>query len=417
MDKKKVLILASVLLCVIMFTVELSLIEMNTDKFRNIDQIKREVQDEIKAVRLGKYSNLTATDFELDLNEVEQIYNIQILKAGSGQYSSLLEPVLPTVDNESYEELVLKSYKDRDLGENFKVMNEVIDKFFQGKWDTSYLVVDFFVDGGHHEVSYDEFVEYELDKTYENGEGVWIFGNAISKDGYMIQTQDSLLNTWFSKGGFGDILPSMMKAKAVYSYLSGVRVGEDVLLHLKDGDIWLSEMEERVLQYLNTDAFPLPRTDGISYIIAEVRVIEIGAYEGICFRVRRIYGGIPFEYGEGVPDLKNRDSGEISYVESESPDTMLSFGHVGGSVEQLYEIKRILSMEAVLESLSDYLNKAMMYEIQGIELIYRDTRISETASKDVQEVLEPKWKFIVQTKGTKYRNDYYVDVVTGEVSY
>ena len=36
---------------------------------------------------------------------------------------------------------------------------------------------------------------------------------------------------------------------------------------------------------------------------------------------------------------------------------------------------------------------------------------------NVQEVFVPKWKFLVQTIGTKYKYYYYVDAVTGEVSY
>ncbi|MBQ8519626.1 MAG: hypothetical protein IJ455_08525 [Agathobacter sp.] len=413
MGKKKVFILVSVLLCVIMMTVELSMFEMDTDKLRNIEQVKSEFQGDIRALRWGKYSNLTANDLVATLDEVEKIYNIQILKAGSGRYDTLLGSDSLMIGNTIYE----KDYEDRDLGENFSIMNAVIDKFFGEEWDTSYLLVDFWVNDVHHEISYDKFVEYELEKTYEDGEYLWIFGNATASDGYMIQTQDSLLNTWFSKGGFGSIHPSAMDAKEVYSYLSGVRVGEDVLLHLKDGDIWLSEMEERVLQYLNSDAFPLPKTEEISYGIGEVRVIDTGDYEGVSFRVRRIFEGVPFEYGGFTSDPRNHDRGEIAYVESEAPDTLLSFGYVGGSVERVNEVKEILSLDGALKKLSEYLNASMRYEIQGIELVYRDVAISDEALEEVQQTLAPMWKFVVQTKGTKYRNYYYVDVVTGEVAY
>lgn len=34
-----------------------------------------------------------------------------------------------------------------------------------------------------------------------NGEKDFIFGNKISDGGYIVQTSESLMNTWFSRGG------------------------------------------------------------------------------------------------------------------------------------------------------------------------------------------------------------------------
>jgi len=409
--RKKIFILAAVLLCVVLFGIEISTMEKETDKLRNIEQVKAEFQNDIKALRWGKYSNLTASDFVGTIDAVEKLYHIQILKPGSEKYDALLDAING--------EHISESYKERTLGENFAVMVEAINKFFPEGWDTSGLRVDFWVNDAHYEISYDEFVGYELAKSYVNGEGMWIFGNAISQGGYMIQTQESLLNTWFSKGGFdGGIHPSMIKPQAVYRYLSGVREGEDVLLHLADGEIWLSELEENVLQYLNTDAFPLPKAEGISYAIGEARVIENVDYEGVCFKVRRVYEGVPFEYSHLLShDSSGHDNCEIAYIESDTPDTMLLFGKTDGIVERVCEVKEILTLEESLEILSQYLSQTAKHEVQGIELVYRDVRIPNEAAEEVQEAFVPKWKFLVQTKGTKYQYYYYVDVVTGEVTY
>ena len=411
MWKKKIFILGAVLLCVVLFGIEFSMLEKETDKFRNIEQVKEEFQNDIRELRWGRYSNLSASDFVGTIEAIEKLYQIQILKPGSEEYSTLL--------NSIYGDYVSEDYEDRTLRENFTIMVETIDAFFQDGWNTSDLVVDFWVDEAHLEISYDEFVAYELAKSYEDGRNVWIFGNAVSKGGYMIQTQDSLRNTWFSKGGFdGEIHPSTLKPKAVYYYLSGVRNDEDVLLHLADGDIWLSELEENVLEYLNADTFPLPKAQGISYAIGEARVIQNANYEGVCFKVRRVYGGVPFEYNYFLGyDSSNHDNCEIAYVESDTPDTLLLFGQTDGIVKCVSEVKEILTLQEALKILSDYLTKDVRYEVQGIELIYRDVQNSDEVSKNVQEVFVPKWKFLVQTIGTKYKYYYYVDAVTGEVSY
>ena len=117
--RKKIFILAAVLFCVVLFGIELSMMEKDTDKLRNIEQVKAEFQNDIKALRGGKYSNLTASDFVGTIDAVEKLYHIQILKPGSEKYDALLDAING--------EHISENYKERTLGENFTVMVEAIN--------------------------------------------------------------------------------------------------------------------------------------------------------------------------------------------------------------------------------------------------------------------------------------------------
>lgn len=424
---KKILILVAVCLCVILFVMELSWLEKSMYQEGNLSHVKSVFHQEIQELKDGKYENLTASDFEASIDEVENLYRFQILHPEGYADVSFLEDCTFVIENalsqgeNTLGHLWNPDYRMQMMQRKLDEMNEIIDRFFQTEVDKTYLEAHYWADEEYQRVKYNLFQD-QISKGLTTKNNLFVLsGNETKEDGFMIQMSSIINDVWFSRGELGDIMPSFNWRAKRYLYLSGERQGEDVVLHLLDGDILLSEMEKRVLEYLNTDAFPLPGTEGIYYEIGEALVLENGKYEGydgVCFIVRRAYGGVPFICGpwELVHLYDGYDTSEISYARSDTPDTMRDFGGLNGTVEVQEKIPNILSVGEALECLSDYFGyENGTYEVRGVELVYKSSPVPEEDVLKISDILEPKWRIIVYPGGINGEISYYVDVETGEI--
>lgn len=399
MKKKKLFLCICAGICVALIAVILIFIfkdNKESEKSYTHTQVDNAVKpNETLSSEDSSYSNLILHDFETSTEEINEVYNIEILS-----------------DN---------NYMDNTFLENFEIMNNVIDNFFVEDFDKSYIVADFYI--SDQETIYVNYYDIEkecADEKYNMPSSEFLFGNNTSEGGYMVQINEKLNNIWFSKNELNTILPSGLGYKKVYPYISCIRQVEDVEINLKDGKIKLSEMEERVLSFLNEN-FPMEVSQNISFGIADVRILDNGDYEGVCFKVRRIYKGIPFEYGSNVSadmyrDELNHDRGEVDYAVSTAPDTMLSFGCVNGTVVETEKITEMISADDAMKILSEKIGENSVYDVYGIELVYRECEIPEERTDEVDAILKPKWKFITINQNDNKYTLFYVDVVTGEIT-
>lgn len=102
----------------------------------------------------------------------------------------------------------------------------------------------------------------------------------------MVQTSEMLVNTWFSKYGMNSISP--LEFDDICLYLNGVRQGNDFKVSLKDDEVNISTLENKVLDFVNKD-FPLPVSDNINYIIGQAKIFNKPDCMGIGFTMRRVY--------------------------------------------------------------------------------------------------------------------------------
>lgn len=398
-NKKKIAIIIGIfLVAVCLLLIVLKKEDDEKNKAVSLQDVKETFESDINELKNGKYKNLVSIDFESSIEAVDGIYNIEIQIDNSAEEGSLLD--------------------------SFNVRKEVIDKFFQEDFDKSFLVTKVYLtEETIEEISYTETEMKLIEGKYDNAVGIGsVIGNATDEGGYMVQVSYNRLHTWLSKYGFNTIHPSSLdEYKEIYPYLMGDRVDEDTVLQLKDGKIYLSELEEIVLDYMNSDKFPLVKADGISFAIGEARVIQVKDYEGVCFLARRVYKGIPFEYGANIyteeyNDKLGHDGGEISYIESTSPDTMLGFFRTDGTVIEEKEISQMMTAGDALSLLSDSIGENSVYEVHGVELVYRNCEISEDKVDTIGDILEPKWKIITINQNDDKYTLFYVDVVTGEIT-
>lgn len=407
MKKKKILILATIvcMLFIAVFIISLENNGVTKDKEETsaLVSVQQALDSYETSIKKANYDNLIFHKFNATIEGVESIYNIRILP----------------------------NAKDRDATflEGFALMEKAVDDFFQEEFDKSYLEVKFYMPEGVDDeaVPYDEITTTCDNEKYDVVSMAVLFGNNISTGGRMIQIARGGGIAWFSRGGFGTIDPYEKEYKDMYKYISGIRQSDDTLLNLKDGTIKLSEMEEKALSYVR-ESFPCEVNKKLSFAIGDVKVIDLGDYDGICFKIRRVYKGIPFEYGYSSAtgiyvDKCGHDRGELSCVESYRPDTMAGFGNLEAEIVETETITEMIPLDKALDLLSDKIGDNSIYDVYGVELVYRDCytdeeieKIEEEEKEDISEILKPMWKVITINQNDDKYTLFYVDVVTGEVT-
>ncbi len=408
MGRKFFIIVSTVCSIVVLLVLILFLLKETKDNSSDLNSelnslvpIEQVVKEFEICVDGAKYPNLVIHDFKTSLIDIKSMYNIKILTN--------------------------REYKERTLLQEFTRMNKAIEKFFMEDFDKSYIELLFL---GPEEISpicYEDIETKCADGQYDSIENAVLFGNNTGNDGYMVQVGRGESMAWFSKNGFGTIQPSLNEPEYVYSYINGIRQSEDEYIAFKDGLCKLSEFETNVISYMN-NKFPLEVSDDITFGIGEIRLIDLGDYKGACVKTRRIYKGIPFEYGNTSAvgqyiDKYKHEKGELDFVESMYPDTLLGFGNVNGKVVETDTIEKILPIDDALNILSDKIGDNSIYDVYGIELVYRECYTSEeikvfeqSENEDIMSILKPMWKIISINQNDDKYTLFYIDVVTGDVT-
>ena len=408
MRKKKGILVACVSICVLLLVAGVMLlqpkeeVEIDSDKPVTLEQVKKQFAIDIKELKEGKYSNLVAKDFTASIEDVESVCKFQILR------------------NQEFETTL----------ENVDSMIEPLEQFFGDSLDKSQLYHKMFEKDENGEVSgdavgeeipYDELMERL--KAGDSDKYSFIGGFVNRGEGYA-HIDPTFGNTWFSKSGSGPLGGDNVDTKE-YLYVTGIRQ-EDATVQLQDKAYQLSEIEQRVLDYVNGEAFPLPHHEEIHYKIGTSYVMKMDNQEYINFRLRRVYKGVPFEYGNvsasgGYKDNKPHDYTTVSYSEGTLPDTIMGFIGLRGTVEVTEEITQMITAGKALSLLSERIGENSVYEVYGVELIYRNCKIPD-GPEDIetmlkfQDILEPKWKIITVNQNDDKYTLFYVDIVTGEIT-
>ncbi len=399
--KTKMLVLSAVALLVIAVSVVLIIISNKPKEeatFYTIDDVKDKISSDISKIQKGKYKNLICDDFSASLEDIEGVYNIEIQNNND--------------------------YLKKSLVENLKIMDTTINRFFNEEFDKSFIEAEIFFDdeeGGSEYIGYNNLENALSDSKYKDyhsryNEPMWLFGNNTSEGGYMVQIDEALSNVWFSKYGLNNIAPNDYKKE--YLYLMGKRQSEDFDIALTDKSVKISELENKCIEYLNKD-FILPVPENISYEIGDAYMLKNGDKDAVCFLIRRVYKGIPFECGSNgasgeYNDKVDHDHGLIYYADSNSPDTLLGFGKTDIKVNEIEKIDKILDLNNAMKILSDRIGTNSTYNVKGAELIYREEPVENNNYDCVK--LTPKWKIVTLNQNDDKYTLFYVDAVTCEVT-
>lgn len=103
------------------------------------------------------------------------------------------------------------------------------------------------------------------------------------------------------------------------------------------------------------------------------------------------------------------------YCENGDPDTMLAFGITDGIIMETEEISEIIDLKQALEIVSKKVGKNSVYDVKGIELVYRSD-MTRDESNTIVDRLSPKWKIIAVNKNDDKLTLFYVDAVSGRLT-
>ena len=405
--KKKKKIILGIGACVVAIAVALVVILTKDDNptldntlenKSTFEKAKENFDIDVQALKDGKYENLQCKDFTANIEGIEGLYNLDIE--------------------------INKGYKQRTHLENIEIIDSAINKFFKEDFDKSFIEVDFNISSEESiSINYTDIKTECVKDEYKDATMGFVSGRNTSEGGYMVQTTISLRNSWFSRYGLKDIGPfdgGTSGEKTSIFYVSCGRQEDDVELNLQDGKIMLSEMEEKALKYTNEE-FPLPVSEGIRYGISQAFVIDNEEYDGISFIMTRIYKGVPFEYGSGGAsgnyiDKLNHDAANIAYASSACVDTLVGFGFPDGIVVEKSEITEVISLGEALDLLSEQIGSNSVYDVYGVELVYRSCEVPEDREDEILEILKPVWKVITVNQNDDKYTLFYIDVVTGEIT-
>lgn len=402
MKKKTKMLAISVAALLVIAVCVVLIVKSNKSKekatFYTIDEVKEKFSSDISKIKKGKYGNLVCDDFNTSLGDVEGVYNIEIEKN--------------------------TDYLKKSLEDNLKIMDTTINNFFNVEFDKSFIEAEIYFDdeeGGTEYIGYNGLGDILSDSKYKDyhsrhNESMWLFGNNTSEGGYMVQIDEGLANVWFSKYGLKDIASNDYNKE--YLYLMGERQSEDFDVMLTDKSVKMPELENKCLEYLNKD-FILPVPENISYEIGDAYTLKNGDNDAMCFLMRRVYKGIPFECGSNSAngeyiDEVNHDSGLIYYADSNSPDTLMGFGKTDIKVNEIEKIDKILDLNNAMKILSDRIGANSTYNVKGAELIYREEPVENNNYDCVK--LTPKWKIVTLNQNDDKYTLFYVDAVTCEVT-
>lgn len=406
MKKKKriIMVLGSCIVAIVAALVFILTKEDNTAVDNTLEnkssfaKVEENFKSDVQALKDGKYENLQCKEFTANIEGIEGLYNLEI---------------------ENHRE-----YEQRTHLENVEIIDSAINKFFKEDFDKSFIEVDFNISSEDSiSINYTDIKTECVKDEYKDATMGFVSGRNTSEGGYMVQTTISLCNSWFSRYGLKDIGPfdgGTSGEKTGIFYNSCVRQEDDVELNLQDGKIMLSEMEEKVLKYTNEE-FSLPVSAGIRYGISQAFVINNEEYDGISFMMTRIYKGVPFEYGSigasgNYIDKLDHDGANIAYASSKYPDTLVGFGLTDGIVVEKNEIIEVISLGEALGLLSDQIGSNSVYDVHGVELVYRACEIPKEREKEIIDILKPVWKVITVNQNDDKYTLFYIDVVTGEIT-
>lgn len=187
---------------------------------------------------------------------------------------------------------------------------------------------------------------------------------------------------------------------------------------LNNGSISIGEAVNFVENYW-AEHIPYDTEENVKKKVRKVEVFKLrNGKQCFRFEVTREFMGLMVEYGEPVTDngalpTSETEMGFDLMVDTDDIDEFLGGGN-GWKVEMAGEPSdRIVSMESALEKISDTIGNNSKYDIESIEMVYRQKIIL----LDEQLKGIPCWKVKCRNISNDTLTIFYVNLLDGKISY
>ena len=211
----------------------------------------------------------------------------------------------------------------------------------------------------------------------------------------------------------------------------------NISYHLSDGDLLLTEAVDYVEKHMKEDYYYVG-SEYLDYSVfgIDVRKLtdEIYYYE---FDVGTAYDGVALNHDDATSlDSMNEDSGKdnltaepfgtnhlVTMFEKDKLGFIWSCCQNFESVQTLNTYDKVLPLDVVCETLSNYISKDKQFQISSIELLYQTEFEYENEEKRewgyIQSIhCRPVYHFSIENTGlSEYRKMYFdVDAITGDIT-
>jgi hypothetical protein len=199
----------------------------------------------------------------------------------------------------------------------------------------------------------------------------------------------------------------------------------DDVYQLINGTISVRDAIAFVEDYFNYH-LPYETAENVDEKVRKVVVYEIekGTF-CMQFEIRRTYNGLVFAYGDlsslgneylfGIPPYE-MDNTKAIMVETNRVDQRTGSGN-GMAVEPVGDVvEQVVSLESAIEKISGQIGKNSKYNIDLIEMIYREEKVyDEGMYRETKG--EPCWLFQCTNQTDGKRTVFYVKLKNGDLNY
>lgn len=381
-------------------------LDINSEKLISLEQVKNGYEDELQSARKGRYKNLVIHDFSYSMESIAEIRQFVLMEN--------------------------RSYESRSGLENLDKVMQAIEAYYGDVWkEMPTELCAFDLEGEAKIFNIDEFKAQMLDSDTDFQKYFTIYGEAEGKSERFVQIDSAFSIVWFSNGNLEGRLPSAhYDTVKVYNPTFSEKEMEESVELVSGQNVTLNDAVAYVEGYLNEN-LPFEHNTQWYYEVAEVRILDVEGKNALCMKIRRNYNGIPFDYGDSVTtgEYISMYLDEIGEVTITSLDGVDNFFGLAGTMDQIspdeegYE--KIISLDTALRLLSESIGDNSVYDIYGIEIVYQLQDLREydenglliESESDEKARGVPKWKILARNQNDSKDTWFYVDMLTGEITY
>lgn len=403
---KKVVILIICILAIVIVAINVKFggntQKDNIGKTKNVDMVFKQLGDDVNNAKSGKYANIKIKNLNIDVENTEDLYQINII---------------PNYD-----------YTKNTYKENVEAVKSVINTFYGENINTDAAMVYIPAKNEDDDMTEYSFQDFQklVDEDKISGDGYFLVFKDNRENGEkgFLQIDPSLVSVWLSKGELESTSPMYgYNTKKVYNFTLNENISEDKVM-LKDGEITIEEAKNFIENYLN-NSLPYKKNDEFKYEVAEIRILDADGQDVIGACVRKKYNEIPFDYIDGTTEgIYNSDfwddRGELCMAKTNEIDNICGLGGDTYFIEKYgKKIKKMYSFDDALKIVSDSIGENSVYDIYGAEIIYQFTPVNK--KDDDGEVSKYKgrlqWKIVARNENDDKDTWFYVDIETGKLSH
>ena len=191
---------------------------------------------------------------------------------------------------------------------------------------------------------------------------------------------------------------------------------KDQTYELLNGPVSVGDAAEEVRKYF-AKGTPYMGPEGMEIVVPYVKVFSIGDIYGFDYKVRRVYKGVPFAYGDLGFYRENGGRTVCLYVKDAYSITGNVDAYCGDTnyciFDPLTEKSDMIPLSNAIDILDAYVGNKMKIEIRNAGLEY--CVIEEDATQ--KQTVHPCWNLTGFNSSDGRTYAFYIDVLDGEIFY